>query len=309
MNDKSYAAALRRSAETKDGLPSTALPPARPTLDDAALADQLRREFEAQDLEDARIAADKQREYEEEHIQLISQFEELKAGDPGSFDCGICLETQSTFALSRIDPCGHLFCRECLRLYLQSKLGEQRFPILCPVCLTEKDRRDPGTLNDDIAHTVGITEKEYETYVELQMASFSILLHCRKCSKSVFVDRREYEEAKLIVCPLPTCNYLWCKDCSREVDIATSVHSCDGTSELNDLMDRRGWKHCPGCSTPVEKTQGCNHMTCMSAGCNTHFCYKCGQTIVRSVKLSDIRSHVSAHYGRCALFSGRVYEQ
>ncbi|QRV76297.1 E3 ubiquitin-protein ligase RNF14 [Ceratobasidium sp. AG-Ba] len=31
---------------------------------------------------------------------------------------------------------------------------------------------------------------------------------------------------------------------------------------------------CPGCSTNVEKSHGCNHMTC--ARCAVHFCYRCG---------------------------------
>lgn len=31
---------------------------------------------------------------------------------------------------------------------------------------------------------------------------------------------------------------------------------------------------CPTCSSPVQKTMGCNHMKCYQ--CNTHFCYLCG---------------------------------
>ncbi|KAF1353151.1 RWD domain-containing protein, partial [Delphinella strobiligena] len=31
---------------------------------------------------------------------------------------------------------------------------------------------------------------------------------------------------------------------------------------------------CPTCSSPVQKTMGCNHMTCFQ--CQTHFCYLCG---------------------------------
>ncbi|KAJ7787910.1 hypothetical protein B0H14DRAFT_2951272 [Mycena olivaceomarginata] len=67
-------------------------------------------------------------------------------------------------------------------------------------------------------------------------------------------------------------------------------------------MKSRGWKHCPGCKTPFQKSDGCNHMTCMSPGCNTHFCYLCGQSIVRSALQREVRSAVSAHYRRCRLF-------
>ncbi|KAM0750960.1 hypothetical protein T439DRAFT_326001 [Meredithblackwellia eburnea MCA 4105] len=34
---------------------------------------------------------------------------------------------------------------------------------------------------------------------------------------------------------------------------------------------------CPGCQVPVEKSMGCNHMTC--ARCSTHFCFRCGDKI------------------------------
>ncbi|KAI6109433.1 hypothetical protein EDD16DRAFT_1614007 [Pisolithus croceorrhizus] len=34
---------------------------------------------------------------------------------------------------------------------------------------------------------------------------------------------------------------------------------------------------CPGCALRVEKSMGCNHMTCSK--CKTHFCYRCGHKI------------------------------
>ncbi|KDR84753.1 hypothetical protein GALMADRAFT_217815 [Galerina marginata CBS 339.88] len=34
---------------------------------------------------------------------------------------------------------------------------------------------------------------------------------------------------------------------------------------------------CPGCESPVEKSEGCNHMTCSK--CRKHFCYRCGMQL------------------------------
>ena len=108
------------------------------------------------------------------------------------------------------------------------------------------------------------------------------------------MDKKEYEEVNEIVCPLPGCGHAWCKLCSQALEIGGPKHSCDGSSELNHLMSQRGWKHCPGqssrrrgavrgsiltafcpctptgCQTPAEKIEGCNHMTCMSPGCNAY---------------------------------------
>ncbi len=34
-------------------------------------------------------------------------------------------------------------------------------------------------------------------------------------------------------------------------------------------------KPCPGCSAPIEKNEGCNHMACSK--CGAHFCWLCCQ--------------------------------
>lgn len=42
-------------------------------------------------------------------------------------------------------------------------------------------------------------------------------------------------------------------------------------------MSTRG---CPGCSTKIQKSMGCNHMTCTR--CGTHFCYLCSEKLLAS---------------------------
>jgi hypothetical protein len=36
-------------------------------------------------------------------------------------------------------------------------------------------------------------------------------------------------------------------------------------------------------------------------GCGTHFCYKCGQVIVRSASAHETQEAVQAHYSRCTM--------
>ncbi|CAL1701269.1 unnamed protein product [Somion occarium] len=249
-----------------------------------------------------KLAIQKQSEFEEEDRRLRAQMKALQEAvpQPAVFKCGICLEEESEYMIARIEPCGHAFCRDCVRSYLQSKLGEHRFPILCPSCTADKKTSDPGT------QQIGLSEDEFALFTELEMASFSILLHCRKCKNAVFVDKCEYDEEKIIVCPLPGCTHAWCKNCSVTIESGNPPHSCDGTNELNHLMTERGWKYCPGCRTPAEKVDGCNHMTCISPGCNAHFCYLCGQIIVQSVLPNEIQRALSDHYARCRMIDDIV---
>ena len=174
------------------------------------------------------------------------------------FECSICMDEVPSGSIARIDSCGHTFCRECLRGHITARLDERRFPV--------------------------------------QMAAFSVPLHCRKCvcsthpfscangrnrcQRSMSVARDEHEEANVIACPLPDCNNAWCKQCQQPINFEGPRHSCDGTSELDHLMKQQGWKYCPSesastrrhlrplisfffsaCKTPIQKESGCNHMT------------------------------------------------
>ncbi|KAI0796933.1 hypothetical protein C8Q75DRAFT_802600 [Abortiporus biennis] len=210
---------------------------------------------------DAQLAAKTQREFEEEDNRLRREAQSLQSVVPATFNCGICLEEHTEYMIARIQPCKHSFCRDCIRSHIRAKIGEHRFPILCPICSTERNKRgEPGMLTSDVVQQIGISEREFAIFTELELAAFSVLLHCRRCKNAVFVDKQEYEASDIIVCPLPGCNNAWCKNCSQTIQIGGPLHSCDGTTELAHLMSQRGWKRCPGCKTPTEKIDGCNHM-------------------------------------------------
>ena len=101
-----------------------------------------------------------------------------------------------------------------------------------------------------------------------------------RCKRSVLVDRQEHEESQILICPLPDCNYSWCKACQQSITTASDTpHSCDGTAELDlmrqyyrvEALSRYVLKfpytlHCylsslVDCRTPVKKIGGCRHMT------------------------------------------------
>ncbi|KAJ7931751.1 hypothetical protein B0H13DRAFT_832461 [Mycena leptocephala] len=271
-------------------------------MDDYMVAAQLQMDWDQTHRDDALKAQAKQREFEAEDARLIAERASLRKDIQVTFECGVCFDKYPEDYVARIAGCTHGFCRDCMKGYVVSKLKDKLYPIFCPMCVTDNARVEPAVITDDLVQLLGLDDKEYQILQELQIATLSILLHCRQCKESVFVDREEYEAAQILVCPLPRCNYAWCKACQQAIAIDGPKHSCDGSSELEHLMKRRGWKHCPGCKTPFQKSDGCNHMTCMSPGCNTHFCYVCGASIVRSAHQREVRTAVSAHYRRCSLF-------
>ncbi|KAJ6581853.1 hypothetical protein B0H19DRAFT_1229069 [Mycena capillaripes] len=309
--DQILATQLQIERDIRNGRPSYAhvvhSKPQNVVMDDYMVAAQLQMEWDRTHREDALKARAKQREFEEEDARLIAELATLQKHAQVVFECGICFDKYPEDYVSRIADCDHGFCRDCMKGYVVSKLKDKLYPIFCPIrstapTFTGAPLTDYLVITDDLVQMLGLDDKEYQILQELQIASLSILLHCRKCKESVFVDRTEYEAAPILVCPLPKCNYAWCKACQQMIVIDGPKHSCDGSSELEHLMKRRGWKHCPGCKTPFQKSSGCNHMTCMSPGCNTHFCYLCGNSIVRSALRREVQRAVSAHYNRCRLF-------
>ena len=154
------------------------------------------------------------------------------------------------------------------------------------------------------------------SYSPLSQVSLAVIHPCKlllfgsRCKSTFNVDKQDFQEIDNISCPLPWCNYTWCKLCQQSISANGPKHSCDGLSEMKDLIKRSGWKYCPsklgyhlsgtyfyylkkitGCKTPIEKVSGCNHMTvCVyltleimeyqwlekCVHCHTEFCYSCG---------------------------------
>ena len=81
-----------------------------------------------------------QHEFDKEDRALAAQRAELAKFAQRLFECGICLEKMPVDSIARPDPCGHTFCRECLRGHVSARIDEHRFPVLCPSCTADKSK-------------------------------------------------------------------------------------------------------------------------------------------------------------------------
>jgi hypothetical protein len=160
-------------------------PPAPPTDRDDSILEALRL----------------QNEFDKEDRALSAQRAELAKSTQRLFECGICMEEMPDDSIARPDPCGHAFCRECLRGHVTARLNEHRFPILCPTCTASKGKGKEvagGTccersvnlvvistyvsseVSQSLALNLGLTDEQYSIWTEMEMVSFSVLLCCRK---------------------------------------------------------------------------------------------------------------------------------
>ena len=111
----------------------------------AHLVRQARKEFDAEDRrlhqDHARLARQLQNKFDVEDQQLRQEQEQLAHFIQATFQCNICLDELPEDDVAKIDGCIHMMCRTCLREFVSSKIQEHRYPIFCPVCTAETDKK------------------------------------------------------------------------------------------------------------------------------------------------------------------------
>jgi hypothetical protein len=191
-------------------------------------------------------------------------------------DCPICFcEAENAIQTS----CKHTYCQECFEECCKTaaSTSTKDFQVKC--------QGDGGTC----AMVFSLLEmKEL-----LPTAAFDLML---KSSFEEYVHRNPQD---IRYCPTPDCGHAYRSTATKGLDpppytcanclepLCTSCnarhgeYTCaeykdiasGGYEALAKLKKELNIKDCPKCSTPLEKTEGCNHMTC--AGCKAHICWVC----------------------------------
>ncbi|KZO89803.1 hypothetical protein CALVIDRAFT_491360 [Calocera viscosa TUFC12733] len=222
------------------------------------------------------------------------------------FYCGICLEDEIEDEIEHLKAdcrldCSHQFCRDSLTNFVSSRVEEGLLPIPCPSCLAD----DPNTrtyITLEASKNLDLPESVAQRWERLEVEAFGVLVACPSCGESGMIARDDYLAADEISCPFGDCVHTWCKNCEQPLTYGDE-HTCDGDAELAQAMEENGWRVCPGgCGTRIENIEGCNHMTCPTAGCFAHFCYRDGELIIRSQDRTMVSEAVRHHYESCQQF-------
>ncbi|KAI0553482.1 hypothetical protein F4679DRAFT_599648 [Xylaria curta] len=101
-----------------------------------------------------------------------------------------------------------------------------------------------------------------------------IKLYCWGCAAYIPNSRRTKRIGDCSACGKRTCKTCRAKSHFGACD-KTKIQA-DGEAENNVylLAESNGWKRCPNCLNLIQKSGGCNHMTCK---CGENFCYLCGE--------------------------------
>lgn len=194
-------------------------------------------------------------------------------------ECPICLETcssKNSYALG----CGHRYCNDCWRQYLQTALqsahtaSQTRCP--APTC---------RALVHDDAFKKHLGKRDYARYESFVRRSFvdsnprAKWCPAPNCGRAIRVDVASRRAP--VQC---ACGLVFCFRCA-DADIGDhSPATCEDVEKwlrkATDESENVVWmqantKKCPKCRAAIEKNGGCMHMTCSSPGCHYEFCWLC----------------------------------
>ncbi|KAK7097998.1 E3 ubiquitin-protein ligase RNF14-like [Littorina saxatilis] len=247
--------------------------------------------------------------------------------DRSTVECAVCFAERSGRQSMRFLDCGHAFCRDCLRDYfiVQIKDGSVK-AMNCP---------DPDCESQAYPYQIKelVTLEEYDRYEKLllqtTLETMADVVYCprRMCQHPVIKD----SNSNMGHCP--SCNFAFCTLCKlsyhgpspcrikSEELMKLREEYLRADEETKRFMERRygkrainqaleevhsaEWleknaKMCPYCGTQIQKTEGCNKMTCIK--CRSYFCWLCHTLLSRSNPYSHFSTRGSPCFER--LFEG-----
>ncbi|GIX67342.1 probable pre-mRNA-splicing factor ATP-dependent RNA helicase DEAH9 [Caerostris darwini] len=145
----------------------------------------------------------------------------------------------------RLELCGHLYCSECI----EGLVEQAQFPLRC---CAEDCCHD--IVLDDICRALGDDPAK-------------IKLNCPLCQNDICVK----------------CNVVYHQGFTCDM-YQGSKNDPDYSFKVWQ-KNSEDCKRCPKCNTAIQKSGGCDHMTCQS--CNSHFCWQCVKEFANATKVYE----------------------
>jgi hypothetical protein len=214
-------------------------------------------------------------------------------------DCPICFcEAESPISTS----CNHTYCLECFEECCKAAASSST------VAFQVKCQGDEGNcshiftlqeLRDNVSSSVfeTVLQSSFEDYIKQHPNLFHYCPtpdcdHIYRCTVASGADRPTYTCANCLELICTSCHALHGRyTCAEYKDIQSG-----GYEALEQLKKELNIKDCPKCTTPMEKTEGCNHMTC--GGCKAHICWVCMAVFSSSQPCYD---HMTEQHGGIGL--------
>lgn len=208
--------------------------------------------------------------------------------------CKICLEDKESSEIFNNTVCSHKFCSICILDHVHGKLQEKVVAINCP------EFNCTEHLTPQQCQLILPKQTLEEWYLALVEAGIPNpeKFYCpfQDCSALMWKDVPEStiqttsssngwnlettsEVTAIKQSECPECRRLFCAQCHVPWHAGFDCYEWKSSEKEKDenmlfkLAKENDWKRCTKCSQIVEKTSGCDHITCR---CGYQFCYICG---------------------------------
>ncbi|KAG6477854.1 hypothetical protein ZIOFF_061286 [Zingiber officinale] len=214
---------------------------------------------------------------DEEHVRKVVGLSEklVEVQNPRELTCGICFENYPHDRMTSA-ICGHAFCGTCWRGYVGTSIsdGPGCLKLRCP------DPSCGAAVGQDMIDLLA-SHEDKEKYSRYLLRSY--IEDNRKtkwCPAPGCEFAIEYVIGSGIYDICCNCSYGFCWNCTEE---AHRPVDCDTVAKWilknSDESENMNWilansKPCPKCKRPIEKNQGCMHITC-TPPCKFEFCWLC----------------------------------
>ncbi|KAJ8559822.1 hypothetical protein K7X08_003880 [Anisodus acutangulus] len=189
--------------------------------------------------------------------------------------CGICFENYPPDGIISVG-CGHPFCATCWKAYITTSIndGPGCLMLQCP------DPSCDAAIGQDMIDTLASGEDKDKYYRYLLRSYIEDNRKTKWCPAPGCDSAIEYDLGSGSYDVTCCCSFSFCWNCTEE---AHRPVDCDTVSKWilknSAESENMNWilansKPCPKCKRPIEKNQGCMHMTC-TPPCKFEFCWLC----------------------------------
>ncbi|PRP72804.1 hypothetical protein PROFUN_07704 [Planoprotostelium fungivorum] len=217
----------------------------------------------------------------EKDVPTPSEFSRVKATLPKEIDCFICFDTIPVAESSAL-LCGHALCQDCWKDFLAVEVKEMKTLIHCPGMNGKK--KCTMVIDESMVFKL-LQDKEaeerfYQSMVKSYVEENTRYKWCTApgCDHAICLNEANAQHNEAVEC---VCGNKFCFRCLN-VDhrpatcemISLWKKKCGSEDEdMAETYIAAISRPCPHCKSPIQKNDGCNHMTC--AKCHYHFCWLC----------------------------------
>ncbi|KAK4256489.1 hypothetical protein QN277_009341 [Acacia crassicarpa] len=227
--------------------------------------------------------------------ELSSSLQSLSLQSSSSVFCEICIENIPSHQVTRME-CGHYFCNQCWTSHFIVQINEGKSKRI--LCMAHKCNAicDENIVRDLVRKKHAETVEKFDRFLlESYIEDNRRAKWCPSVPHCGNAIRVEEEVCEVECC----CGLQFCFKCLSEIHSPCSCQMFElWANKCRDESESVNWitahtKPCPKCHKPVEKSGGCNLVSCI---CRQSFCWICGEATGRDHTWTAITGHSCGRY-------------